>query len=92
MRKHMRGPYTSTAVKQKYLTKTYKQYLYRVRFDSELCKKLMDYTRCGGNVTALIRELLKLFFEQVDMAEIPKLAYANLRPHTATTRRRSLDN
>jgi hypothetical protein len=75
---------TSTAVKLKYLSKTYQQYLYRVRFDSELCEKLSEYGFYGGNVAALIRELLGLFFSNVDMAKIPALALDNLRPHTAT--------
>ena len=79
-----RKPSTSTAVKQRYITKTYQQYLYRVRKDSEQYEKMVLYTQCGGNMAALIRELVRLFFERVEIGSIPRLAEANLRPHTAT--------
>ena len=88
----IRKSYASTRVKQMYITQTYQQYLFRVRRDAELYEKLSLYGAAGGNAAKLIRELLRLFFERVELEEIPSLTLNNLRPyHTATLRSRPFD-
>jgi len=64
MSKAKRKTTTSSAVKNRYNSKTYSSYMLRIRKDSELNELLITYKQ-SKSVNALITELLKDYFEKI---------------------------